>query len=83
MMMTKMMMTTMMMMTMMMMMVMTMMMMMMMMQVHLTMQQHASAFHFLSASINLRPSRGDFHFHFQSTSGQSFFTFNQPKTIKG
>jgi len=26
--------------------------------VHLTMQQHASAFHFLSASINLRPSRG-------------------------
>ena len=27
-------------------------------QVHLTMAQHASAFHFLSASINLRPSRG-------------------------
>lgn len=26
--------------------------------VHLTMQQYASAFHFLSASINLRPSRG-------------------------
>ena len=26
--------------------------------VHLSMQQHASAFHFLSASINLRPSRG-------------------------
>ena len=26
--------------------------------VHLTMQQFASAFHFLSASINLRPSRG-------------------------
>ena len=26
--------------------------------VHLSMQQYASAFHFLSASINLRPSRG-------------------------
>jgi Tfp pilus assembly protein PilF len=26
--------------------------------VHLTMQQYASAFHFLSASINLRPNRG-------------------------
>ena len=26
--------------------------------VHLTMQQFASAFHFLSASINLKPSRG-------------------------
>ena len=26
--------------------------------VHLTMQQFASAFHFLSASINLRPNRG-------------------------
>ena len=26
--------------------------------VHLTLQQFASAFHFLSASINLRPTRG-------------------------
>ncbi len=26
--------------------------------VHLSMQQYASAFHFLSASINLRPNRG-------------------------
>jgi Bardet-Biedl syndrome 4 protein len=26
--------------------------------VHLTMQQFASAFHFLSAAINLRPTRG-------------------------
>ena len=42
--------------------------------VHLSMQQHASAFHFLSASINLRPSRGQVTNHSTAAGSRDLYT---------
>lgn len=38
--------------------------------VHLTMQQYASAFHFLSAAINLNPRMGELYMLLAGTGGQ-------------
>lgn len=38
--------------------------------VHLTMQQYASAFHFLSAAINLNPRMGEVYMLLAGTGGQ-------------
>ena len=43
--------------------------------VHLTMQQYASAFHFLSAAINLNPRMGDLYMLLAGTvANKSFMT---------